>query len=105
MTDEEYRDDAQEPEQNSDPAELVRAWKELLSSEEAANCIDKVMGRLAVLMGKTPKTMNTENAWNLAFLLMAFTGVGVFAYLDLVPDGTTGVLAGIIIGYFFKRDD
>lgn len=84
-------------------AENLMAWKTLLSSTEAKDFVLSVMEGATVLFGQTASSKLINAITNLVLLVTAFICVGVLAYLKLVPDGTTGVLAGIIIGYFFKK--
>ncbi len=91
-------------EEDSTTAENIHAWRELLSSEEAKNFVDSFMEKAAVIFGRTKSAMVIQTITNIALMITAFFCVGVLAYLKLVPEGTTGVLSGIIIGYFFKKN-
>lgn len=89
--------------EDSTTAENIRAWKELLSSKESKEFVDSVLQRATVLFGQTQSAKLTNLVTSAALMLVAFGSIGTFAYLKLIPDSTTGVLAGIVIGYFFKR--
>ena len=89
---------------NSTTAENLKEWKELLSSLEAKEFVNSILERLAIMFGKTSGAVTLNIIGNLLLMITAFGCVGLLAYFKLVPDGTTGVLAGIIIGYFFKKN-
>lgn len=91
-------------EDNSTTAENILAWKELLSSKEARDFVDSVLSKSTILLGQTPGARALQTILSIFFMIVAFGCVGALAYLKLVPEGTTGVLAGIIIGFFFKRN-
>lgn len=57
-----------------------------------------------VLFGQTHSSKVITLVFNLVFMLAAFGCIGIFAYFKLIPDATTGVLTGIIIRYFFKKN-
>lgn len=89
--------------EDSTTAENILAYKELLSSKEAKEFVSVLMEKSVILFGQThgAKILN----FTASFLLMisAFFAIGLLAWLKLIPESTTGVLAGIIIGYFFKE--
>lgn len=89
--------------EDSTTAENILAWKELLSSKEAKEFIDVLLDRSAQLFGQTHSAKVVNLCASVVLMLVAFVSIGVFAYLKLIPEATTGVLAGIVIGYFFKR--
>lgn len=89
----------------STKAENLRAWKELMSSNEAKEFISIVLEKSTVLFGQTSTARFTNTISNILLMVIAFLCVGALGFLGLVPEGTTGVLAGIIIGYFFKRNE
>lgn len=95
----------QEVIEDSTTAENIHAWRELLSSREAKDFIDTLLDKSTVLLGQNPTARITQTVLGMLFMMIAFGCVGALGYLKLVPEGTTGVLAGIIIGYFFKRHD
>jgi hypothetical protein len=90
--------------EDSTTAENIRAWKELLSSSEAREFVKSVLEKSTGLFGQTPSVKIVQTISNLVLMLAAFGCVGAMAYLKLVPDGTSGALAGIIIGYFFRKN-
>ena len=100
-------DDIKDKEITSDSttAENLKAWKELLSSTEAKDFVASIMEKATVLFGQTSNAKILAVATNITLMLTAFFCVGTLAYYKLVPEGTTGVLAGIIIGYFFKKNN
>ncbi len=79
-------------------AENILALKEFFSSEEIKIFVNGIM-----LVHKEYSWKNT--IINMVFMIAAFACIGLLAYFKLVAEGTTGVLAGIIIGYFFKKND
>ena len=89
----------------STKAENLRAWKELLSSEEAKGFVSEVLEKSGILFGQTPKAKLINTFTNIALMVAAFVCVGVLGIYELAPEGTVGILAGIIIGYFFKKSD
>ena len=95
-----------EPEiiENSTTAENILAWKELLSSKEAKEFIAIVAEKSATLFGQTHSARIIQTLANLSFMLGAFACIGALGYFQLVPEGTIGALAGIVIGYFFKKN-
>ena len=97
---------SEEPEiiENSTTAENVLAWKELLSSKEARDFVATVFERSTVLFGQTHSSNIIQTLTNLSFMVGAFACIGALAYFKLVPEGTIGALAGIVIGYFFKKN-
>lgn len=99
--------DSEEPEdeliEDSTTAENILAWKELLSSKEAKEFIDALLQRSTQLFGQTHSAKIINLCASVVLMIVAFISIGTLAYLKLIPDATTGVLAGIVIGYFFKR--
>lgn len=91
-------------EENSTTAENITAWKELLSSPEAKEFVNSVLEKAAVLFGQTHGSKIIKTITNIALMMVAFGCIGYLAEHKLVSEGTTGVLAGIIIGYFFKKE-
>lgn len=90
--------------EDSTTAENIQAWKELLSSSEAKEFAESFLDKCTVLFGQTPSQKWVALVSQLSFMVVAFLAIGALAYTKLIPEGTTGVLAGIIIGYFFKRN-
>ncbi len=85
-------------ENKSTIAENILALKDFFSSEEMKIFVNGII--------ETYKKSSRSNIlMNISFMVAAFACIGVLAYCELVPEGTTGVLAGIIIGYFFKKND
>ncbi|MFP1681581.1 hypothetical protein ACLD0W_03665 [Alloalcanivorax sp. C16-1] len=101
--------DTDEPEEDvvedSTTADNILAWKELLSSKEAKEFIDALLQRSAQLFGQTHTAKIINLCASVLLMIVAFISIGGLAYLNLIPDATTGVLSGIVIGYFFKRGD
>jgi hypothetical protein len=60
---------------------------------------------LAELFGQTKDAKIIQTLSNIILMVVAFVCVGFLSFYELVPKGTTGVLSGIIIGYFFKKND
>lgn len=89
--------------EDSTTAENIRAWKELLSSSEAKEFVASTMKELAILSGQTTGSKVLNLTGTLLTMTVAFICIGLLGYYDLVTDGTTGALAGMIIGYFFKK--
>lgn len=89
---------------DSTTAENIKAWKELMSSNEAKEFMASFMEKAIILFGQTPGSKIVNTITNVSLMVVAFICVGTLAYYKLVPEGTTGVLAGIIIGYFFKKN-
>ena len=87
----------------STTAENLVAIKEIMVSSEAKEFTNDFFARLSVLFGatRTDKLINVGSS--LLLMIVAFGFVGAFAYYKLIPDGTAGVLSGIIVGYFFKK--
>jgi len=102
MTDE--IDDDDEIIEDSTTAENILAWKELLSSKEAKDFVNTVLDKSTALFGQTPSAKVIQTVANITLMVVAFGCVGALGYFKLVPEGTIGVLAGIIIGYFFKKN-
>jgi hypothetical protein len=92
-------------ERQSTKAEEILAWKELLSSSEAKEFTAQALEGAAKFFGQTKSAKALQASINILMMLTAFVCIGALALKDLVPPGTTGVLAGIIIGYFFKKND
>ncbi len=90
--------------EDSTTAENILAWKELLSSKEAKDFVASVLDKSTELFGQTRSSKIIQILANLAYMVVAFGAVGALAYFKLVPEGTTGALVGIIIGYFFKKN-
>ncbi len=88
---------------DSTTAENLTAWKELLSSPEAKDFVSLFMEKATVLFGQTTSSKIINTTTNIFLLVVAFACIGSLSYLKLIPEGTTGVLSGIIIGYFFKK--
>jgi len=99
--------DTEEPKEeiieDSTTAENILAWKELLSSKEAKEFVDSLLRRSTQLFGQTYSAKIVNLCASVVLMLVAFVSIGALAYFKLIPEATTGVLAGIVIGYFFKR--
>jgi len=91
--------------QESTYADNILAWKELLGSNESKDFCTSLLESAAELFGQTKSAKIIQTISNIAFMVSAFVCVGLLSYYKLVPEGTTGVLSGIIIGYFFKKND
>jgi hypothetical protein len=89
--------------EDSTTAENIHAWKELMSSPEAKNFVSATIKELTVLFGQTPGSKILNLTSTLLLMIVSFSCIGLLGYYDLVTDGTTGALAGMIIGYFFKK--
>lgn len=102
----ESADNQEEPEiiEDSTTAENILAWKELLGSKEAKEFVASSLEKATELFGQTRSAKIIQTVSNIAYMLVAFGCVGALAYFKLVPEGTTGALVGIIIGYFFKKN-
>lgn len=101
-------DEAQENDKKDNASKSVgkiSELKALLSSKEVKDSVISILAISADLYGHSPKAKKTQAMLNILLMVFAFGCVGTLAFLRLVPDGTTGVLAGIIIGYFFKKND
>jgi hypothetical protein len=86
-------------------AENVRAWKELMSSAEARQFVETFFEKASALFGQTGKSIGAKTISSMSLMVTAFFCVGFFSWQGWVNEGTTGVLSGIIIGYFFKKQD
>ncbi len=87
-----------EKENKSTMAENILALKDFFAEEE-------VKASLAWIVETYKKSSQSNVLINICFMIAAFVCIGALAYYELMPKGTTGVLAGIIIGYFFKKND
>jgi hypothetical protein len=89
----------------STQAENILAWKEILSSSESKDFCASILKGSAELFGQTKDAKIIQTLSNIILMVVAFVCVGFLSFYELVPKGTTGVLSGIIIGYFFKKND
>ena len=58
----------------------------------------------AILFGQTKWQKIISTLADLAMMSVAFLCIGLLGWFHLVSDGTTGALAGMIVGYFFKKN-
>ncbi len=89
----------------STQAENILAWKEILSSSESKDFCASILKGSAEFLEQTKSVKTTQIFLNITLMLAAFLCIGLLSFYKLVPEGTTGVLSGIIIGYFFKKND
>ncbi len=84
--------------------EIIYAVKELLSSKEAKESVDSWLEKTAKLFGQTAGSKLLVTFSSIAMMSIAFLCIGALGWFHLVSDGTTGALAGMIVGYFFKKN-
>jgi len=104
MTDIQNNPEETEVIEDSTTAENILAWKELLSSKEAKEFVASVFEKSTTLFGQTHSARIIQTLSNLALMVAAFACVGTLAYFKLVPEGTTGALVGMIVGFFFRKN-
>ena len=98
------RDDLEVVE-DSTTAENIHAWRELISSKEAKEFVTTAIKELAVLFGQTAEMKRLNVYTNILVMSVAFACIGLLGYHKLISEGTTGALAGMIVGYFFKKNN
>ncbi len=96
--DNEVKEEEAEKENKSTMAENILALKDFFAEKE-------VKASLIGIVETYKKSSQSNALINIFFMIAAFVCIGALAYCELMPKGTTGVLAGIIIGYFFKKND
>ncbi|MGE4157693.1 MAG: hypothetical protein AB7F75_01195 [Planctomycetota bacterium] len=89
---------------NSTTADNLTAWLELMRNAEVKAFMESFLKHAANLFGNTPEARKAKYWHNGIMLILSFACIGTLAYMNLISDGTTGVLAGIIVGYYFKKD-
>lgn len=88
----------------STTAENLEALKSLLSCNEAKESVAEFITKATTLFGQTKEQKIYQTLSHIFLMVSAFICIGILGYLELLSDGTIGVLAGIIIGYFFKKE-
>lgn len=101
MKEDKKENKAKEDEKNNDPIVTKDNIIELIKTATS----EEVKIFFTGIMDASKKSSRSNIRINIAFMVLAFACIGMLAYLKLMPEGTTGVLAGIIIGHFFKKND